>query len=141
MASIAVNPLILKDVVFSVGTDDYQAHVSSVVFTPNSSVVTWKGLTPSSVHSAGTSATWTCDLNFIQDWSSPDSLSSYLYTHAGEEVSVTFQPISGSGPSFTATLIVADGAIGGAVDTFGETSVSLGSKGKPVLVPAGGGGE
>lgn len=136
MAAIAVNPLVLKDVVFSVGTDSYEAHVSNVTFTPSSSVLTWKGLTPSSVHSAGTAATWTADLTYIQDWETPNSLSAYLYENEGEEIEVTFKPRSGSGPSFTVTVIVQPGAIGGAVDTFGETSVSLGCKGKPVLVPA-----
>lgn len=135
MATIAVHPLVLKDVLLTVGTDNYEAHVSSVTFTPSASTVTWKGLTPTSVHTAGTTATWTVDLTYVQDWDTPNSLSAYLFDNEGEEVTVTFEPVNG-GDSFGATIIAAPGAIGGAVDTFGETTVSLGVKGKPVRTPA-----
>lgn len=137
MPEIGINPLVLKDVLFRVADDEYQAHCSAVVFTPSSSISTWKGLTPSSVHSAGSAATWTCDLTYAQDWDTEGSLSRYLYEHEGEEVNVEFQPRRGIGPSFTATIIIQPGAIGGQVDTFGETSVSCGSKGRPQLVPEG----
>lgn len=136
MASIAVNPLVLKDVVLTFGLNSYEEHVSNVTFTPSASVITWKGLTPTSVHSAGTTATWAASLTYVQDFETTDSLAVYLFNNEGEEVEVTFKPRSGSGPSFTATLIITPGAIGGAVDTFGEATVTLGSKGKPVLVPA-----
>lgn len=135
MATIAVNPLVLRDVLFTVGTDNYEAHVSNVTLTPSSSIVSWKGLTPTSVHSAGTTATWTADLTYVQDWATANSLSAYLFDHEGEEIAVVFEPVNG-GDSFSVSVIVAPGAIGGAVDTFGETSVSLGTTGKPVRIPA-----
>ncbi|TFC94573.1 hypothetical protein E3T28_14825 [Cryobacterium sinapicolor] len=136
MAQIAVNPLVLKDVVISFGTDSYEAAVSNVTFTPSASTITWKGLTPAAVYSAATAATWAADLTYVQDWETVNSLSRFLFDNEGAEVAATFKPRSGSGPSFTAILIVTPGAIGGAVDSFGETSVSLGSKGKPALVAA-----
>lgn len=135
MAAVAVSPIILTDVLFQVESDEYQAHVSSVEFVPSSSPVTWKGLTPSAVFSFGTTATWTCNLTFAQDWATANSLSRYLFTNEGEEIDVTFEPVSG-GPGFTATLIVTPGSIGGSVDSVAVSTVTLAVKGKPVYVPA-----
>lgn len=135
MAAIAVNPIILTDCTLSIEADSYEAHVSAVEFVPSSSSVNWKGLTPSSVFSFGTTATWVCNLSFAQDWATNDSLARYLFEHEGDEIEVTFKPVAG-GPGFTATLIVTPGSIGGAVDAVAVSTVALGVKGKPVFVPA-----
>jgi len=135
MAQIGVAPIILKDCLFQVETDSYEKHVSSVEFVPSSSTVVWKGLTPASVFSFGTSATWVCNLSFAQDWETADSLSLYLFENEGEEIDVVFEPVNG-GAGFSATLIVAPGSIGGAVDSVAVSTVTLGVKGKPVHIPA-----
>lgn len=135
MSIIAVNPLILKDVTLEIGTDDYKKHVSKVSFTPSASSVTWKGL-GGNTHTDVTNATWTCELSYVQDWETTDSLSAYLYANEGSTVAVNFKPRTGSGPSFTANIVITPGAIGGAVDAYTDTSVTLGCDGKPVLVPA-----
>lgn len=135
MAQIGVAPIILKDVLFQVETDSYEKHVSSVEFVPSSSTVTWKGLTPASVFSFGTNATWVCNVSFAQDWETADSLAQYLFENEGEEIDVVFEPVNG-GTGFSATLIVSPGSIGGAVDSVAVSTVALGVKGKPVLIPA-----
>lgn len=135
MAAIAVNPILLTNVLFSVESDSYEKHVSSVEFAPTSSVVNWKGLTPSSVFSFGTTATWQANVSFAQDWETENSLSQYLFANEGQEIDVIFEPVSG-GARFSATLIVAPGSIGGSVDSVAVSTVTLGVKGKPVLVPA-----
>lgn len=132
MAEITVNPFVMRDVLFNVAADGYKAHVSSVTFTPSSTVVTWQGLTPAAAFSFGANATWTCDLEFAQDWSTASSLSRYLFENEGAEVEVVFEPVAG-GPSITATLIVTPGAVGGAVNSVAVATVSLGVQGKPVL--------
>lgn len=134
MASIAVNPFVLKDVVFEVGADDYAAHVSQVEFTPEASTITWKGLTPDATFTDVASATWTCTISYVQDWSAT-GLSRYLYEHEGDTVAVEFTPVNG-GPAFTADVIIVPGAIGGSVDSFAAGSVTLGVQGRPLLVPA-----
>lgn len=134
MATINVAPLVMKDVTLTIGTDDYKKHVDQVVFTPSAQTQTWTGLDGSSYSDVGT-ATWVCTLNYVQDWETADSLSQYLLENEGESVSVTFKPKSGSGPSFTATVTITPGAIGGSVNAYATTSVSLGST-KPTLVPA-----
>lgn len=134
MATIAVAPLVMKDVTLTIGTDDYKKHVDQVTFTPSAQTQTWTGLGGNSHTDVGT-ATWSCVLNYVQDWETTDSLSQYLLENEGESVSVTFKPKSGSGPSFTATVTITPGAIGGSVNAYATTSVTLGST-KPVLVPA-----
>lgn len=135
MAQINVDPILLTDVLLSVATDSYEKHVSAVEFVPTSQVATWKGLNPASVFSFGGVATWVCNITYAQDWETANSLSQYLHANEGEEIAVTFEPVSG-GAGFTATLIVAPGSIGGQVDSVAVGTVSLGVKGKPVYVPA-----
>lgn len=125
---------ILNNLVFKVAADNYETQVSTVEFVPSTSVVTWQGGTPESSFSATTSAKWTCNLSYSQDWTDPDSLSMYLYEHEGESVEVTFEPIAG-GVGFSATVVVVPGSIGGAVDAVQVATVSLGVSGKPVIVP------
>lgn len=133
-----VNPLVLKDVLLQFGSDetgkDFRKHVDQVTFTPSSSQATWTGL-GNNTHSDVSTATWTVVLNYVQDWSTADSLSRYLFENEGAEVPVTFTPKNG-GPSFEATVIVTPGAIGGQVNAFATTSVTLGCKARPELVPA-----
>ena len=131
MVDRIVNPFIMRDCLFQVEADNYEAHVSKVEFVPTSNIVRFKGLTPSSNHAFGTTAEWASNLDYAQDWNTADSLSEYLHEHEGDSIDVTFQPVNGGRP-ITATLIVAPGTIGGAVDTVAVASVSLGST-KPVL--------
>ena len=133
MPVIDVNPLILKSVVATIGTDDYAKHLDQVTFTPASSQVAWTGLGGNS-HTDASLATWTVQLNYVQDWETEDSLSRYLFEHEGETVPMVFTPKNG-GPSFSAEVVITPGAIGGTVNAFATTSVTLGCNGKPVLVP------
>jgi len=136
MAQIAVAPIYLKDCVLTVGgTDSFEKHVSNVTFTPSVSTATWKGLNPDAVFTNVGSSTWTVDLSFAQDWETTNSLSQYLFNNEGDEVTLTFEPISGSS-SWTAQVILVPGAVGGAIDSFAEASVSLPVQGRPVFTAA-----
>lgn len=132
MASIAVQPLVLKDVTLTLGSNGYEKHVSSVTFTPKSSTISWQGLTPSAKFTDVTAAEWTCVLEYVQDWDTNNSLSKYLFANEGTTVAATFKPKSGGTPSFAANLVITPGAIGGKVNTYATTTVTLGSD-KPVL--------
>lgn len=136
MALIDVNPLFLKDVVFSVGTDSYEKHVSSVVITPSTSTATYKGLNPDATFTNTGSPSWTVDISFVQDWETTNSLALYLFNNQGDTKTVTFKPQSGSGPSVEIDVIIIPGSIGGAVDSYAETTVSLPGQGQPAIIPA-----
>ena len=135
MTVITPAPFVMKDSTISIESDSYEAALTSVTLTPSSSIQTIKGLTPTAVFSEGTTATWTCDLTFMQDWASAASLGKYLFDHEGETVAAVIEPIAG-GVGFGVDLIITPGAIGGAVDSYATATVSLGVQGKPELIPA-----
>ncbi|WP_163187019.1 hypothetical protein [Cellulosimicrobium sp. SL-1] len=138
MPVIEVQPYTLKDVTFITSlsggaSSDYKKHLSGVTFTPTASTVTWNGLGSNSFTDVAT-ATWVCTLDYAQDWETTDSLSRFLHEHEGEEIEVTFKPVSSKLPTIEATLIVTPGAIGGAFGAVASASVSLGVNGRPELV-------
>lgn len=140
MPDIPVTPLVMKDVLLTLGTDNHQAAASAVVFTPQTNVttVTWKGLTPSSVHteSEAEPTAWTVAITYAQDWDTAGSLSQFLMDNAGDTVPITFAPRSGSGPSFTADVVVVPGPIGGTRGQVAESTVTMSLDGQPTRVPA-----
>ena len=88
MAVIEVQPLVLKDIELVIGTsDDFRKHVDSVTFTPSASSISWTGL-GGNTHTETSVATWTCGLNYAQDWDSEESLSRYLFENEGDTVPV-----------------------------------------------------
>lgn len=134
----SVNPLVLRnvDLIVDEGTDDlnFKKHVDGVTYTPSTSQQSWTG-GDGSTYTDSSSATWTLVISYVQDWESEDSLSQFLLANEGTSFPVTFKPRTGSGPTFTSTITIAPGAIGGSVNAYATTSVTLGST-KPVLVPA-----
>lgn len=135
MTSIAVKPRVFKNYLLKIGTDSYEKHVSAVTLTPSSAIQTWKGGTPDAVFTDATTATWTMDLAYAQDWETANSLSIYLLNNEGASKTVEFFPL-GSGPSFTVNVVIIPGAVGGAIDAFGASTVTLGVQGKPVYAAA-----
>jgi len=138
MADIAVQPIVLKDVDLTFGTDNFAAHVSSVVFTPTTPTVTWQGLSPDASFSESGSEQWSVAVEVAQDWESPTSLAVRLFNGAGTKESVTFAPKKGAGmPTFTALVTLAAPSIGGAVNAYATSTVTMGVDGRPVLDPDG----
>jgi hypothetical protein len=134
MAVIDVKPRVFKNYSLKIATSNYETSVSSVTLTPSVSLQTWKGGTPAAVFTDMGTPTWTCDLAYAQDWETPNSLSIYLLNHEGETVAIEFSPL-GTGPKFTANVIIVPGAVGGAIDAYGASTVTLGVQGRPVFAP------
>lgn len=132
MASVAVVPLFMKDVLFQVGTDSYEKALSQVELVPSTSVETFTALSPGAVYTDVSPATWTCVLTFVQDWGTAGSLSKYLFDHEGDTISATFEPIAG-GATVTVSLVVAPGSIGGTIGGATTSTVTLGVVGKPAI--------
>lgn len=122
---IPTSPLFLADSVITLGPDSYQAAISSAVLTPSTPApVVFKGLTPTAKWTRQGLADWTCDLAFVQDPDEETSLSNYLHDHEGEEIAAVIEPNDG-GASFATTVNIVAGAIGGAVETWGTSTVSM----------------
>lgn len=128
-------PLYLADSIITLGGDDYQAAISSAVFTPSTPAPqVFKGLTPTARYKRQGLADWTLDLGYVQDPDDEDSLSNYLHDHEGEEIDAVIEPNDG-GSSWAAKINVAAGSLGGAVETYGTSTVSCSST-KPARTAA-----
>lgn len=138
MAQIAVAPFVLKDVILTIGTDSYEMHCSTAAFNPSSSVLTWQGLTPAAAFSDTTTPSWTCTLNYAQDWETANSLAQYLLANQNTSKVAVFKPRGATTgkPIFTATILIAPGPIGGDVNTVQVGTVTLGVSGAPVKTVA-----
>lgn len=132
MTTIAVTPFVMKDALVTIGADSFQKAVTKVVFTPSSSVITAKAVAPGAVYTDVDAATWTLDLEWLQDWATAGNLGKYLHDNEGSSVSMTFEPITG-GATITATVVITPGPIGGGVGEFAPASASLGVTGKPAI--------
>ena len=136
MAQIAVAPVVLKDYRFSVGTDNYEKHCKTIRLTPSTNIEkkSWQGFTPATVVTdAATPVTdWTLELEYAQDWETANSLSNYLMANAGTTKTAKLQPLSGVGKkTFTVTVTIVPGPIGGPVNEYAEASVSMPVTGQP----------
>jgi hypothetical protein len=116
---------------------DFSACISSAQFTPSSSNVTWKGMVPNDTFTAPTSPTWVLALALVDDLATTSSLTNQLLAHQGETAPAKFYPLSG-GPGWSADVILTPAGLGGAVDTYGSQTVSLGVQGgpSPIAAPA-----
>lgn len=136
MADITPTPLYLKDVILTVDGDTYEKAVSSVTLTPAVAMATFKGLDEAAVYNESGAATWNADIVYVQDWDSIHSFSAYLFANQGSKVTMTFKPKSLSGGTFSATVLIVHGSIGGTVDAFATSTVSMPVEGQPTFTPA-----
>lgn len=125
----------LKDCVFSVEDDNYEAALSQVVFAPQTSTQSWQGLTPAAKYTDTAVTGWTCQTTNIQDWDDPESLSNYFLANAGQVKTVTFRPQRG-GVGFQADIIIAPPTIGGQVNNWATSQITHGVNGEPTKLPA-----
>lgn len=137
MVQITPNPIVLKDVTVTIGADTYEKQVSQVMLTPTAQASKWQGMAPGATYSDIALATWDAAITFAQDHETAGSLSDYLFANEGTKVVMIFKPRSGSGPSYQVTLALTPGAIGGAVNAWAESTVTLPCDGKPVKLGAG----
>ena len=136
MVAVIPNPFVFKDATLTIAADSYEAAISKAEIVPSSSSQTFKGASPGASWTDQSYATWVCNLEYAQDWKDPASLSNYLHEHEGEAVDAVFVPKVGTGePSVAATLVITPGSIGGTVDAFATSSVTLGVSGKPEIIP------
>lgn len=116
----------LKSIVLSIEGNDFGAHVSNVAQVPTTQQLTWQGLKPQAALTSSSAPTWVTTMNVVQDWENPKALCNYLLANAGKVATLKFFPAD-DGEFYTeteATLVAPQ--IGGAVNTYNESTVSLG---------------
>lgn len=133
MAVISLTPTVLKDALFTLDGNDYSGHVNNVTFTPTSTTITFKGLTPESVYTDVTNATYGVAITYAQDSETEDSLTNLLFDKEGETVELVYAASKSTGATkYTAQVKLVPGVIGGAGDSYLTSTVTLGISGRPV---------
>lgn len=116
----------LKAVVLSLEGNDFGAHVSNVAQVPTTQQLTWQGMKPEAALTASSAPTWVTTLNVVQDYQNPQSLFNYLLANAGKVATLKFYP-DDDGEFYTETEVtLVAPQIGGAVNAYNESTVSLG---------------
>lgn len=132
---LQVQPIFLSESDLIIDGDDYGMHISGAKIIPSTSTVSWRGSKRTSSFTRQTAPTWSLQLPHAQDWNSPKSLSRLLKENAGQTKEFTLRPVSGE-IGWKMQVILGPGEIGGEVDQFGTTTVTLGLDGEPEEVPA-----
>lgn len=128
----ALQPFTEFEVILGAGTDDYAKHIASCRLVPNGgSEQRWKGGTPSAKFAHRTLSDWTCEMRVAQDFTAT-GLARYLLTNEGETVAASFTPTAG-GPTFEVDLVLSAPEIGGAIDSYGEATVTHTCVDKPTI--------
>lgn len=127
------SPLFIKSASVKIGTVNYAELISNVVLTPTTPTLSFKGVSGKTFQSTG-SESWQLQFDYAQDFKSTDSLALRLFNDAGKDVTIVITPEAGlSQPTWTVTVTLQAGAIGGAVDAAATASVTLPVTGRPVL--------
>lgn len=114
-ASAHKNPLLA----FAGTSGTFEEHVSSVMFQNGTQIVSWREL------SDVVDGPWTMVVAVVQDWENPDSLANYLLANAGDSIAVTYKPDADGEFSIASTVKIVAPAIGGPVNAFNESTVTM----------------
>lgn len=133
-----VKPFTLRDVIMELTTPggttqfDFAKALDEVRFSPSQQMLSWAGLTPDAVFSEAGPETWTAVLVYAQDWETTNSLSRFLFDHAGKVAAARFVPRrSGASTAWNANLVLVAGDVGGKGGAFATSSVTCGVQGRP----------
>lgn len=128
MAVISSKPFNFR-ATFTVGTDEYTAHVSKAEWAPSQPTSSWTDLS-GTVYNFGGKSAWVLNLDGAQDWVTANALSAFLTTNDGEELDVE---LTVPGGTWAGKVIGAATTIGGTVNSPAVFSVALQTIGTPVF--------
>ncbi len=131
MARIAAAPVMFK-AKFSVGTDEYTAHLSQVEFQPTQPTGSFTDISGETTNFGGKSS-WQLALAGTQDWATANSLSLFLNENDGEDATVTLEVPGGE---WEATVVCAAVNVGGSFGNPAAFQKTLQVKGTPEFTPA-----
>lgn len=132
MATIPIQPLMLKDAVLTVASDDFTAAFTSVTFEP-SPEWEWVDVFLGPSVPMLSRVRWVCRLGYLQDLTTFDSWTRYIDDNTGTTATLTFTPESG-GDGVVADVLLIPGNVGGGATEQLSAEVSLPVVGAPTLV-------
>ncbi|MFT4295640.1 MAG: hypothetical protein QM582_09540 [Micropruina sp.] len=138
-------PYVMRDIDLILGDaatgPNFKCQVRSVKLTPETNVQRTKTACPTGQYAAVDDPEWTLEIGYLvgeDNGTLPtiEPLAEFLLENSGEELPFTFRPIAG-GDSWSGTVQLVPGPVGGEVGNFSEETVQLPVTGQPVKTPAG----
>ena len=114
-----------------IGTDGYKAAIESAVLTPTTPTEVFRDIGGGISTVAGVPE-WDLTLSFAQDLKTTNSLTQYLITNQGAKKTIVYTPLA-TGKSFTVTVLIIAGAVGGPANAIAKSSVKLLVDGQPTI--------
>ena len=114
-----------------IGTDGYKAAIESAVLTPTTPTEVFRDIGGGISTVAGLPE-WDLTLSFAQDLKTTNSLTQYLITNQGAKKTIVYTPLA-TGKSFTVTVLIIAGAVGGPANAIAKSSVKLLVDGQPTI--------
>ena len=133
MSTVGLAPISMDSAVLTIAADDFTAAVTGVTFYPQVSyewVEHWDG-TATPIY---TGVRWGVRIDYLQDLTTPGSLTRYLFEQATTRRTAVFTPTTG-GPAVVADVMIMPGPFGG-VSTDGPVTgaVDLPLAGGPEVI-------
>lgn len=129
----------LKTGTLTLGGESFAGQARSVKITPPkaSKASATEEVLDGTVLSADTSDAdpWTLTITAIQDFDNPTGLLKYLYDNEGDIVAYSWKP-NATAPTFSGSVQVVAGEIGGDVATRLTSSIEMNCTAKPTWTPA-----
>lgn len=126
--------MFIKNAVVTIDGVTASDEVTNVTATPTVTTAVFEPISGNAQASA-TLGAWNVAVTYGQDWENELSVAHLFHENFGKEAELTFQPTGTAGGTWTVTVTLVPGAIGG---TAGATTatVTLPAKSKPVWTPA-----
>ena len=127
-------PRAIKHLSIVIDDVEYNRHVNDFKVTPTTPTVNWKGGTPDALYADSGPSTHVATANLVHDYQNPESFYNFLLEHQGEQASIAYKPDIDGVFTATTTVTLVPPIIGGVVDNFNSSTVSMGAT-KPVIAP------
>lgn len=114
----------------------FAGHVSLCSVTPKTQTINWTGGDPDQPLSDTFATGYDLALNVMQDVENPDSLINVLIAHEGEEGTFTYGPHKSGVFRQEVTAVIPPVMIGGPVNAYNESKVTMGCSKPDTTQPA-----
>lgn len=132
MASIALQPIRMREAMLHVEADSYEQQINEVRFVPQAGFDWDRGEAAQYEFPHPAPARWLLQLGFVQDLATPNSLTTYLLEHTCQDKVVTFTV---PGIVVAATVLIMPAAFGGTINQIPVATATLPMYGPPDMTP------
>lgn len=137
MATITPTPYILRDMLVTIGADEFAAAIDQLTITPKPSPQVFQGGRPSAKFMELPEPDWDVAIQYAQD-NATTSLTRYLHDNQGKTVVMKFQPkagtLSAANPAVTVSVLIVPGTLGGTIGQHAKSTVTLPATNQPAFV-------